>query len=345
MYPALAVAERLRERGYTTLWLGTRRGLEGRLVPECGCTLLEVHATALRGGGFWRRLSAAVRSGWALMQSLWFMLRYRPAVALGMGGYVSAPGGIAAWLLRVPLCVHEQNAVPGLVNRLLARRAAAVMQAYAGTFPDGIRAVTTGNPVRRSICELPPPAPRRDDDKDLHLLVLGGSQGADALNRILPDTARNLAVRTRDVRLLVRHQSGRAGLEETRAAYARLAITARVEAYIEDMADAYRWADLAICRAGALTLAELCAAGLGAILVPYPYAADDHQTVNARRQCALGAAVLLSERELSVERLARQVVGLSSRARMFEMARYGRGAACPDAAERVAEICVRQGYG
>ena len=338
VFPALAIAERLRARGVDVSWLGTRRGLEAELVPRAGFEIDWISISGLRGNGIMGWLLAPARLLLALWQALSMLRRRRPAAVLGMGGFVSGPGGVAAWLLAIPLLVHEQNAVPGLTNRLLTRLASRVMEAFAGTFPAACSALATGNPVRTEIAALPAPAERFVDRVGpLRLLVLGGSLGAAALNQVVPAAAARLPGR-----LDILHQAGRSKLEATRAAYVDAGVTARVEPFLDDMAAAYRWADLVLCRAGALTVAELAATGIGAVLVPYPYAVDDHQTVNAGYLVTVGAARLLPQVELDDTRLAEELEMLAGdRSRLLAMATAARAVACPEAADMVTAQCLR----
>ena len=343
VYPALAVADYLRGHGVPLYWLGTRQGLESRVLARANYPLLTVSIAGLRGKGVAGWLLAPLRICAAVAQAILFMFRYRPAAVLGMGGFVSGPGGLAAWMLRIPLLIHEQNAIAGLTNRVLAPLARVVMQGFPGTFPRARDAVTTGNPVRAAIAGLPAPGERFAQRKDngIRLLVLGGSQGARALNRCMPEAAGLLQ---RDTNVQIWHQTGTAHFEETRGHYVKLGIgepAVRVMPYIEDMAAAYDWADLVLARAGALTLAELCAAGIAAILVPFPFAVDDHQTANARHLVDAGCAVMLPESELSAERIAGLVHdGFLDRARLLGMAERCRALGRPDASRIVGDICL-----
>jgi UDP-N-acetylglucosamine--N-acetylmuramyl-(pentapeptide) pyrophosphoryl-undecaprenol N-acetylglucosamine transferase len=338
VFPALAIAARLRERGVAVSWLGTRRGIEAELVPQAGFDIDWISVAGLRGRGLVGWLLAPARLALALVQALAALRRRRPAAVLGLGGFASGPGGVAAWLLAIPLLVHEQNAVPGLTNRLLARLATRVMEGFPGTFPPACGAYPTGNPVRPEIAALPAPESRlADRGGPLRLLVLGGSLGAAALNAAVPVAAARLPDR-----LDILHQSGRVKLEATRAAYAEAGVAARVEPFIDDMAAAYRWADLVLCRAGALTVAELAAAGVGAVLVPFPHAVDDHQTANAGYLVAAGAAELLPQSELDGARLAARLEALAGdRPRLLAMALAARGVARPAATDLVAAHCLR----
>ncbi len=338
VFPALAVAERLRPAGVSVTWLGTRRGLEAKVVPEAGIPLDFITVTGLRGKRLGLLLTAPVKLLQALFQSLAILRRRRPDVVLGMGGFASGPGGVAAWLTRRPLLIHEQNAIPGLTNRLLARLASRVLEAFPGSFPARAGARYLGNPVREAMASIAAPEARLAGRQGaVRLLVLGGSQGAKALNEVVPATLAALG----DMDLEVWHQAGARHLEQTRGAYAEHGVEARVADFVTDMAAAYAWADLVVCRAGAMTIAELAAAGVGAILVPFPHAVDDHQTRNARFLSERGAAVLLPETALDKQRLAdllREL--LASRERLQEMARNARAMARPGAASDVAAMCL-----
>ncbi len=339
VYPALAVAERLRPAGVTVTWLGTRRGLESTVVPEAGIPLDQISVAGLRGKQLSSLMMAPAKLLRALQQSLTILRRRRPDVVLGMGGFVSGPGGVAAWLTRRPLLIHEQNAIPGLTNRLLARLARRVMEAFPGSFPASVGARCTGNPVREAVAATLSPDERLLGRRGpLRLLVLGGSQGARALNEVVHATLASLAG---EVDLEVWHQAGTRHLEQTLAWYAERGVHGRVVDYIQEMAEAYDWADLVLCRAGAMTIAELTAAGVGSILVPFPFAVDDHQTQNARFLSEQGAAILVPETELTTRRLGgllRELAG--ARDRLLEMAHRARALARPRSAQAVADMCL-----
>lgn len=344
VYPALAVADELRGRAQDVVWLGTRRGLEARVVPGAGIDIEWIGISGLRGKGVVTRLLAPFRLAVALFQSLAVMARRRPAAVLGMGGFVSGPGGVAAWLTRRPLIIHEQNAVPGLTNRLLAGFARVVLQAFPGSFSSRIPAQTVGNPVRRDIAALPPPAERLSGRVGpLRLLVLGGSQGALALNRLLPPALAELPAGRRPE---VRHQAGERTLETARESYREAGVDAEVAPYIEDMAAAYAWADLVVCRAGALTVSEVAMAGLPAVFVPFPAAVDDHQTANAGVLAEAGAALIVQERDLTPERLAAAIDELGTdRDALLVRAERARGAAAPAALATITDICLQAAGG
>jgi len=339
VYPALAVARALQQRSREVVWLGTHRGLESRVVPAAGIPMEWVSVSGLRGKGILALILAPFRLLYALSQSLYVMCKHRPAAVLGMGGFVSGPGGLAAWLTRRPLVIHEQNAVAGLTNRLLARLARVVLQAFPGSFNSGIEAETVGNPVRADIASIDSPEVRLAGRQGrLRLLILGGSQGAQALNRVVPAA---LALLPDDLSPAVRHQAGERTLAEAREAYQEHGVEADVSPFIEDMAEAYAWADLVICRAGALTVAELSAAGLPAIFVPFPAAVDDHQTANARPMVEAGAAAVVQQRDLSSESLAGLLRNwLGSRDGLLDRARRARSLARPDALNRITSLCL-----
>lgn len=341
VYPALAVADYLRKQATQVLWLGTEAGLEARVVPEKGYELATIKVMGLRGKGPGRLLLAPFILCAALIQAMLIIRRFKPDAVLGMGGYVSGPGGVAAWILRVPLYIHEQNAIAGLTNRLLAPLATLVMQGFPDTFKVGERVQTTGNPVREEIinlsaCRKTFTVKRQDE---LCLLVLGGSLGAKALNQTIPSALKILPA---DIRIRIWHQTGTQHLQQTKMIYEKLSLDqARVEAYIEDMAGAYAWADLVLCRAGALTLAELCVSGMAAILVPYPHAVDDHQTANAHYLSDADAAILLPESKLEAGNLASLLSGFyRARSRLQAMAERTRELAYLDATATVARICL-----
>jgi len=341
VFPGLAVANVLRERSQPVVWLGTRRGIEARLVPAAGIEIEWISIGGLRGSGLAGWIAAPVRLLVALVQALGVLHRRRPSAVLGLGGFVSGPGGVAAWLSRRPLLIHEQNAVAGTTNRWLARFADRVFEAFPGSFPASVASQLVGNPVRQDILDMPTPAERfreRPMDAPLRLLVIGGSQGARVLNRTLPEA---LALLPPEQRPLVWHQGGITHAEAEER-YRSRQLEVRLEPFIVDMAAAYDWADLVLCRAGALTLAELAAAGLGAVLVPFPHAIDDHQVRNAAHLCDAGAAVMISEAELAPARLAAELTRLSAdRSAVRRMADAARTQAHPDAAKAIANACLQ----
>jgi len=339
VYPALAVATELRRQSCDIIWLGTHRGIEARVVPAAGIAMEWVSVSGLRGKGILTKLLAPFKLVFALSQSIYAMCKHRPAAVLGMGGFVSGPGGLAAWLTRRPLIIHEQNAVSGLTNRLLARLARVVLQAFPGSFNSRFKAETVGNPVRAEITSIETPQMRfADRIGPIRLLVLGGSQGALALNQVVPAALALLPV---DNRPIVKHQTGPRTLDDALAAYKRHGVSAELSAYIEDMAEAYSWADMVVCRSGALTVAEVSAAGLAAIFVPFPAAVDDHQTANARHLADAGAALIVQQDQLTEESLAGLLDDwLASRQTLLERANVARGLAKPTALGRITDLCL-----
>jgi UDP-N-acetylglucosamine--N-acetylmuramyl-(pentapeptide) pyrophosphoryl-undecaprenol N-acetylglucosamine transferase len=342
VFPALAVANVLRARGVAVVWLGVQGSMESRLVPAAGFPIEWVQVAGLRGKGALGWVLAPLRIANAVAQAMGVLRRVRPRAVLGAGGYVSGPGGIAAWLMRIPLLIHEQNAIAGLTNRWLARLATQVLEAFPGSFGPQVRARTIGNPVRENIAALEPPAQRfAGRESRVRLLVFGGSQGAQRLNVVLPQALARLSPESRPQ---VIHQSGERGLEQTRAAYVQEKVEAEVLPFIEDMAKTYAWADLAVCRAGAMTVAELQAAGLGAIFVPLAVATDDHQTKNAAVMVDAGAARILQERYLTPESLSHIIAELvADRARLLRLAEAARNSRVTDAAARLADLCIAAG--
>jgi UDP-N-acetylglucosamine--N-acetylmuramyl-(pentapeptide) pyrophosphoryl-undecaprenol N-acetylglucosamine transferase len=344
VYPALAVAHALQAKSQDVVWLGTHRGLESKVVPAAGIDIEWISVKGLRRKGAVALLIAPFQLAWALLQSLVVILRRRPVAVLGMGGFVSGPGGLAAWLTRRPLVIHEQNAAAGLTNRLLARLARVVLQAFPGSFNSRVVVETVGNPVREDIAAVATPAARYASRQGpLRLLVLGGSQGALALNKTVPAALSLLADSERPV---VRHQCGSGTLQIAQQAYEKYGVDVELVPYIDDMAAAYAWADLVVCRAGALTVAELCAVGLPALFVPYPAAVDDHQTANARPMADAGAAVIIDESMLTADVLAGQLhEWLSSRQELQARAEKAQGLDKPRALMRITELCLEQAGG
>jgi UDP-N-acetylglucosamine--N-acetylmuramyl-(pentapeptide) pyrophosphoryl-undecaprenol N-acetylglucosamine transferase len=339
VFPALALARELRARSWQVVWLGTRRGLEARLVPPEQIPLEWLTVGGLRGKGVLIWLSAPRKLIRALAQALAVIRRRRPALVVGLGGFVAGPGGLAAWLLRKPLLIHEQNAIAGFTNRCLSHLARRVLEAFPGSFASGVKAEAIGNPVRREITHLPPPSERFASRQGaIRVLVVGGSQGASRLNAIVPFAlARTMAT----FPLEILHQSGERWIEATRSSYAQAGVTANLQPFIDDMAQAYGWADLVICRSGALTVSELAAAGVGAILVPFAAATDDHQTFNAAFLVNEGAAIMVAERDLDSDRLAAELSGLcAGRGKLLAMAERARAMARPNAAQHLADACV-----
>lgn len=342
IFPALAVADILRDRGWRVTWMGAPRSMEAELVPRHGYPMALVRFAGLRGKGWLRKLMLPANLLIAMWQSAVAIFRYRPDVVLGLGGYITFPGGIMAAILRRPLVLHEQNSIAGLSNRVLAKFAQRVL----GGFPDVLPGSDwCGNPVRADIAALVEPERRYAmRTGQMRVLVVGGSLGAKAINETVPQA---LARLSKNDRPLVVHQTGKQHLDTVVRAYQQAGVQADIKPFIDEMAKQYGQADLVICRAGALTVAELAAAGVASILIPFPQAVDDHQTANARFLSDHGAALLLPQSELSVDRLAsllaELLVGAHPRDKLASMAQLARSLAKSDAATRVAEVCAEQG--
>ena len=334
IFPALAVADQLRDRGWRIVWLGSKAGMESQLVPQYGFEIEWVRFSGLRGKGLLRMVLLPLNLLIAFWQSALAIFRVRPDVVLGMGGYISFPGGIMAALLARPLVLHEQNSVAGLANKVLARVADRILVA----FPNALKnAEWTGNPVRHDIAQLPAPELRfRNRAGNLKVLVVGGSLGAQALNETVP---RALALIPESQRPEVTHQAGQKHLAMLESGYRDAGVSATTLAFIRDMASAYATADVVICRAGALTVSELAAAGIASVLVPFPAAVDDHQTLNACYLANESAAVLLPQAEFTPRKLADLLLGFT-RGKLLDMAKRARALGKPDAARIVAERCM-----
>ena len=359
VFPALAVADELRSRGIPVVWLGTKAGIESSLVPQAGYPIEWMSITGLRGKNTLTLLLAPLRISMACWQALAVLLRRKPCAVLGMGGFASGPGGLMAWLIRKPLIIHEQNAIAGLTNKILAKFATTVLQAFPAVFK---QAVTTGNPVRRSIFEIAKPelrfkqardvSPRMDGSRatqeqlpsaqaNLRLLVVGGSLGAAKLNEIIPQALEKIE---KNARPEVIHQTGLKNIETARNYYIKAGVEAKVEAFIDDMPAVYEWAELVICRAGAMTVFELAAAGVASVLVPYPYAVDDHQTVNAGYLEKAGASIIKQQNALTVDWLVDVINDFSAnRQKLLDMAIAARKLALPHSAKNIADACLNAG--
>jgi len=334
VFPGLAVADALRASGWRVVWLGSQSGMEAALVAKRGYDMAAVKFSGVRGKGLVAVFLLPLKLLVAFWQSARAILARRPDVVLGMGGYMSFPGGMMAALLGRPLVIHEQNSIPGLANRVLAAVADRKLCAFPGALKN---AIYVGNPVRAEIGAVPEPKTRyAGRSGPLRLLVVGGSLGAQALNEAVPKA---LALLPPQSRPIVTHQSGAQHLASLKAAYSAAGVQADTRAFIDDMAAAYIGADLAVCRAGATTVAELAAAGVPAVLVPFPHAVDDHQTKNARFLSDAGAAALVPQGELSPERLAQLISGFD-RMRLLEMASRARSLGRADAAQHVARACM-----
>lgn len=335
VFPALAVAAEMQSRGFSADWLGTSAGIEAELVPAKGIPLHCIQVKGVRGKSLMARLLAPFQILRAVLQARRLLKVLAPNVVIGLGGYASGPGGAAAKLLGIPLVIHEQNAVAGTTNRILSKFASRVLQAFPGAFDDG---EVVGNPVRREISALPSPSARGLGKRGkLRLLILGGSLGALAINKLVPQA---LALLDKSLSIEVKHQCGRKHVDITRQAYSEAGVSAQIEPFVDDMAAAYEWADFVICRAGALTVSEVAAAGLGSLLIPFPAAIDDHQTKNGLWLVSGDAARLIQQRDLTPSLLADVLTELGNHPETLEaMANNARNLAVVDAAARVADAC------
>jgi len=339
VFPALAVAEELKNRTVDVFWMGTEQGIESKLVPAAGFPIKYIQVQGLRGNGLLGWILAPFKLVRAVIEALRVIKQIKPDVVLGLGGFASGPGGLAAKLTAKPLVIHEQNAIPGLTNKILSHLAKKVMEGFSQSFPEKVKADWVGNPVRASIENLAEPQQRfKDRVGPLRLLVLGGSLGARALNTFIPQA---LALMDEKQRPQIKHQCGQKHIEECRQAYAATEVDAEITAFIDDMAVSYAWADLVICRAGALTIAEIAATGVAALLVPYPYAVDDHQTHNAAVLVNVGAAKLIQEKVLTAEMLATEIKRLNDdREQLLTMAKAARTQAKIGTASYMSDICM-----
>jgi UDP-N-acetylglucosamine--N-acetylmuramyl-(pentapeptide) pyrophosphoryl-undecaprenol N-acetylglucosamine transferase len=335
VYPAMAVADYLKAQGWNIVWLATEGGMENRLIAGKDYQVAVIKMRGVRGKGALRWLLLPVQLTVACAQSIKAIRRYQPHVVLGMGGFAAFPGGLMAWLLRRPLIIHEQNSIAGLTNRTLAHFAKRVLAAFPSAFKSC--AVLVGNPVRADIAALPEPENRMQNHTGvLRLLVVGGSLGAQVLNEVVPQT---LAQLPPDQRPQVVHQAGTKHIDALQANYHAAGVTADARAFIDDMAVMYGWCDLVICRAGALTIAELSAAGVASVLVPFPHAVDDHQTHNAAYLSEGGAAILVPQTELTVTALLKILTSLT-REKLLDMAQKARALGKPEATATVANLCA-----
>jgi len=334
IYPGLAVADNLRAQGWNVVWLGAPHSMEAELAPKHDYLLANVNFSGVRGKGWQRLLTLPFTLLRALGQSADAIFRHRPDVVLGMGGYISIPGGLMAALLQRPLVIHEQNSTAGMSNKVLAKMATRVLSG----FPEVLKkSQWCGNPVRADIAALPEPQARfAARSGKLNVLVVGGSLGAQALNEALPKA---LAAISEQERPNVLHQTGKKNFETVQQLYKQTGVSVDVRPFLDDMAQQYAQADVVICRAGALTVAELAAAGVASVLIPFPFAVDDHQTHNAHFLSNKGAAILLPQKELSAEKLASLLQGFT-REKLLEMAQAARSLAKPDATQAVADVCM-----
>lgn len=344
IYPALAVADYLRQQNVQITWVGTEKGLEHRVVPAAGISLELISISGLRGKGILNLFFVPLKLVIAIAQAIKVFIKVKPDAVLGMGGFVSGPCGLAAFILRKPLYLHEQNAIPGLTNKVLSYFATTVMQAFPDSFQAKRKFVVLGNPIRQEISNIEHPDKRMSQRTgNIRILIIGGSLGAQALNENVPVA---LSTLNESLQADVWHQSGKNKLETTQQNYKDVSIKAKVTEYIEDMAEAYAWADLVICRAGALTISELANAGLAAILVPYPHAVDDHQTANAAYLTKSNAAILIPQDQL-VPKLKETLLELlrEGRSSLIKMALAARKLSKPNATQQVAEICLGVSHG
>lgn len=344
VFPALATARALQARGHQVFWLGAVGGMEQRLVADTDIEMSLIHISGLRGKGKLALIKAPFKLMRALGEAYTIMRRIRPHCVVGMGGFVTGPGGLAARLTSTPLVIHEQNAVAGMTNRLLVRFADTVLEAFPGSFDAKTVTRCTGNPVRTDFAALAAPTERlAGRTGPLRLLVVGGSLGAQVFNQQVPQA---LAQMAGECRPQVRHQCGENHAEAARDAYQAAGVEASVEPFITDMAAAFAWADLVLCRAGALTVSELCAAGCAAILVPFPHAVDDHQTRNGEQMVSAGAALLIPQPRLTPALLADTLGDLANdRERVLIMSQAARKLARIDATERVVNYCLEAANG
>lgn len=343
VFPALSIAQKLQEKNVRTEWMGTHQGMENRLLEGTGIRIHAVSAKGLKGKGIARLITAPFMLAQALIQSMRILSKVQPDCVLGMGGFVSGPGGLAAKLTGRKLVIHEQNAVPGFTNKLLAKMADQVFEAFPNTFSKNAKIIHTGNPLRKEIVAIATrPRSISKSSQRLRILVLGGSQGALAINEVIPAV---LADFPKEIRPSVRHQTGERTLERTQAAYADKGLDSvddvTIVAFISDMAEAYSWADLVICRSGASTVSEIAAVGLPSIFIPYPHHSDQQQTHNANWLVQAGAAFLLEQKELSVTTLKALVLDLQeNRNKLQQMSDISKSIAICDADEVIARRCL-----
>ncbi|MCK9395972.1 MAG: undecaprenyldiphospho-muramoylpentapeptide beta-N-acetylglucosaminyltransferase [Methylobacter sp.] len=332
VFPALAVAHELIEKGWQVSWLGTQKGLEGRVIPEQGIEIDWLSVAGVRGKGWLSKITAVLLLVKACIQALGILRKRKPDVVLGMGGFVAGPGGLMAKLLGIPLIIHEQNRVPGTTNRLLARLANQVLEAFPDSFNKKVKAKFTGNPLRKQFVGC---AERRAAHQGINILVVGGSQGAQILNQVVPGALAGLGSNVQ-----IRHQTGAAMQEQVESRYKELGVKAEVNAFIEDMVSAYQWADLVVCRSGAMTVSEVAAAGVPAIFIPLPNAIDDHQTANARYLTDAGAGLLLTQKDLNETTLAEHITKVVKQ--LDVMSKTAKQYARLDATEVVAGVCMAE---
>jgi len=333
VFPALAVAESLAEKGWQVSWLGTQKGLESRVIPEHGIEIDWLSVAGVRGKGLPAKIAAVFKLFKACVQAAAILRRRKPDVVLGMGGFVAGPGGLMAKLLGIPLVIHEQNRVPGTTNRLLARMANRILEAFPGSFKASVHAQCTGNPLRKQFISLHG-AGDRSVKPAINILVVGGSQGAQILNEVVPEAAAQLSG------IHIKHQTGAAMSAQVTERYKALGINAEVSAFFDDMVAAYQWADMVICRAGAMTVSEVAAVGIPAIFIPLPGAIDDHQTANARYLTEAGAGILLTQKDLNASTLAMHITEAIKH--LDALGKAAKQCARLDATQAVANVCIAE---
>ncbi len=347
VFPALAVAKQIEQQSVPVIWVGTKRGIEARVVPNAGFKIEWIAVNGLRGKSVVTYLLAPFKLALTSLQVTWLLLKHRPCAVLGMGGFVAGPGGLIAALLRKPLIIHEQNAIAGLTNRILAPFAKRILTGFPSTFVRN-NVEVLGNPVRSEISQIQRMQNIADpNERPLNILIFGGSLGAQALNETVPIAMAEMLQELPDgQKPYIWHQTGENKKDATRALYASNDVEARIDAFIENMQDAYSWADLVVCRAGAITVAELSIAGIGAVFIPYPYAVDDHQTANATALVNAGAAVMIDEKNLTATKLANVLSDLlSNRTKIKSFAEAASSFAKPHAAKDVAKVCLQACFG
>ena len=339
VFPALAVANELRDAGVPVIWVGTKKGIESKVVPAAGFSLTTMSVQGLRGKGFLQYLRAPLIISRALYESLCILLKHKPCALLGMGGFVAGPCALIGVLLRKPLIIHEQNAIVGLTNRILAPLSRMMFTGFPIEYKKH-RLEFSGNPVRQNLTKISEPNLRlKNRGECKRVLIIGGSQGSAALNKIVPQS---IGVLAKELKIEVWHQTGVSMHKDVQFAYENINSKIKVEEFIHDVDQAYAWADLIICRSGAITLAEIAMVGLGAVLVPYPHAVDDHQTANARSFVSAGAAYLVTEPDLNTEKLAELLLTvLADQDQLINMACAAKRLGRVDASKRVADECMQ----
>lgn len=333
VFPALAVAQWFIDKGWDVSWLGTHKGLESKVVPENGIEIDWLSVAGVRGKGVLSKVSSLYKLLKACGQAYFILQRRKPHVVLGMGGFVAGPGGLMAKALGIPLVIHEQNRIPGTTNRLLSKIANQVLEAFPNSFGKQVKAKCTGNPLRK---EFQNQSTEKEtiEDRNIHLLIIGGSQGAQVLNEVVPGALSGMKG------IEVWHQTGLVMREQVAKHYEELGLNAKADAFIKDMVSAYRWADIIICRAGAMTVSEVAAMGLPAILIPLPNAIDDHQMANARYLSESGAGLILPQNELNTKNLTELIA--TARLQLNEMVKAALGCARMDATDTVANYCISE---